>query len=60
MTFCREKKTNGFAWKRAVALLLALTMVLIPVNFPGKASAVEQDRNYPYYIEDAFDNDKYS
>ncbi len=39
-----------------LAILLAVSMVLIPVNFPGSATAAEES---PKYFEDTFGSDAY-
>lgn len=56
-----DHKGNSCSWRRIIAFVLALSMVVIPVSFPGAASAEENDANaVSNYFADDFSNSAYA
>ena len=58
----RKTKTNGNWLRRVLAAVLVVSMVVIPVNFPGTASALSQiplDITTPNYFADDFSSSQH-
>ena len=53
MKHSNETRQPKCGWRRVIAILLAFSMLLIPVNFPSAANAVENTT----VIDEAFDTD---
>lgn len=55
-----EKQMTKTGWQRILALVLALSMLIIPNQFPSKASAAEGEYTGPanFFVDD-FTDDRY-
>ena len=60
MKNARENTSKRALWRRALAFLIALSLVLIPVHFPGLAKGAEGDASLPNYMTDKFGNASYA
>ena len=47
-----NKCMHSIWWQRIIAVVLALSMVLIPVQFPGIANATEEKQSDTWYHDD--------
>ena len=56
MNLSKLKQASQHVWTRVIALVLAFSMLLIPVQFPSRAAALEERQNDTFF-EDDFSTD---